>query len=58
MSENEKSYLPAEIDQEYEKFCLELIQREKNGEKIDYGKESINFWNKKLKEALKNRKSD
>ncbi len=58
LSENEKSYLPAEIDQEYEKFCFELIQREKNGEKIDYGKESINFWNKKLKEALKNHKSD
>jgi len=57
LSENEKSYLPPEIDQEYEKFCFELIQREKKGEKIDYGKESINFWNKKLKEALKNRKS-
>ena len=58
MSEDEKSYLPPEIDQEYEKFCYELIKREKHGEKIDYGKESINFWNKKLKEALRNRRSD
>jgi len=48
MSKNEKSYLPPEIDQEYEKFCFELIKREKNGEKIDYGRESINFWTKKL----------
>jgi len=58
MSKNEKSYLPPEIDQEYQKFCFELIKREKNGEKIDYGKESIYFWTKKLKVALSNRKSD
>ncbi len=53
MSKNEKSYLPPEIDQEYERYCFELIKREKNGEKIDYGKESINFWNKKIKELTK-----
>ena len=58
MSKAEKSYLPPEIDQEYGRFCFELIKREKTGEKIDYGKESIYFWTKKLKEALDNRKSD
>jgi len=58
MSKNEKSYIPPEIDQEYQKFCFELIKREKSGEKIDYGKESIHFWTKKLKVALSNRKSD
>lgn len=55
---SEKSHLPSDIDIEYKKFCLDLIKREKNGEIIDYEKESINFWNKKLKDAIKNRKSD
>jgi len=48
-----KFRLPAKVDEEYKQFCFELIQREKNGEKIDYGKESINFWDKKLKELIK-----
>jgi len=58
MSKNEKSYLPSDIDLEYKKFCFELIQREEEGEKINYEKESINFWNQKLKEAVNNQKSD
>ena len=53
-----KSHLPSDIDLEYKKFCLELIQREKNGEVIDYEKESIRFWNQKLKEAIKDHKSN
>ncbi len=58
MSKNEKSYLSPDIDLEYKKFCFELIQREEKGEKIDYEKESINFWNQKLKKAVNNQKSD
>ncbi len=58
MSKNEKSYLQPDIDLEYKKFCFELIQREEKGEKIDYEKESINFWNQKLKEAVNNQKLD
>ena len=56
MSKNEKSHLPSDIDLEYKKFCFELIQREEDGEKIDYEKESINFWNQKLKKAVNNQK--
>jgi len=55
---SKKSHLPSDIDLEYKKFCLELIQREKNGEVIDYEKESIKFWNQKLKEAIKDHKSN
>lgn len=58
MSENEKFNLPKDIDIEYKKFVFELIKREKNGEKIDFEKESVNFWNQKLKEALKNQKTN
>ncbi|MEK0318313.1 MAG: hypothetical protein QQN43_01940 [Nitrosopumilus sp.] len=58
MSESEKFHLPPDIDLEYKKFCFELIQREAEGEKIDYEKESINFWNQKLKKAVNNQKSD
>ena len=58
MSENEKFHLPSDIDIEYKKFCFELIKREKKGEKIDFEKESINFWNQKLKEAVKKQKKD
>jgi len=29
-----------------------LIKRSKKGEKIDYAKESANFWNRKIKEAV------
>ena len=43
----------SKVDEEYMQFCFELIIREKNGEKIDYGKESVSFWNKKLKELIK-----
>ncbi len=58
MSESEKFHLPPDIDLVYKKFCFELIQREAEGEKIDYEKESINFWNQKLKKAVNNQKSD
>ncbi|GFN41720.1 MAG: hypothetical protein IH842_00775 [Thaumarchaeota archaeon] len=58
MSESEKFHLPPDIDQEYKKICFELIQREAEGEKINYEKESINFWNQKLKKAVDNQKSD
>jgi hypothetical protein len=58
MTKSEKFHRPHDIDLEYKKFVFELIQREKSGENIDYEKESINFWNKKLKEAVKNRKSN
>jgi len=58
MSESEKFHLTPDIDLEYKKFCFELIQREAEGEKIDYEKESINFWNQKLKKAVNNQKSD
>ena len=58
MSENEKFHLPEDIDLEYKKFVFELIKREKDGEKIDFEKESVNFWNKKLKQAVKNQKSN
>ncbi len=58
MSESEKFHLQPDVDQEYKKFCFELIQREAEGEKIDYEKESINFWNQKLKKAVNNQKSD
>ena len=58
MSKNEKSHLPSEIDEEYKKLVIELIKREENGETIDYEKESIDFWNKRLKEAVKNQKTD
>ena len=57
MSENKKFHLPEDIDLEYKKFVFELIKREKDGEKIDFEKESVNFWNKKLKEAVKNQKT-
>jgi len=36
-------------DEKYKRFVLELIQREKNGETINYEKESVDFWNKELK---------
>lgn len=58
MSESEKFHLQLDVDQEYKKFCFELIQRETEGEKIDYEKESINFCNQKLKKAVNNQKSD
>jgi len=58
MSESEKFHLPPDIDLEYKKFCFEFIQREAEGEKIDYEKESINFCNQKLKKAVNNQKSD
>ena len=56
MTENEKFHLPPEIDLEYKKLVFELIKREEEGEKIDFEKESINFWNQKLKEAVNNQK--
>ena len=58
MSESEKFHLPPDIDLGYKKICFELIQREAEGEKINYQKESINFWNQKLKKAVDNQKSD
>ncbi len=56
MSENEEFHFPPEIHEEYKKFCYELIKRSDKGEKIDYAKESMNFWNKKMKQAVENRK--
>jgi hypothetical protein len=58
MSEKKKIHLSPDIDLEYKKFCFELIQREEQGEKIDYEKESVNFWNQKLKQAVNNQKQD
>ena len=58
MSKSEKFHLPEDIDLEYKKLVFELIKREKNGEKIDFEKESIAFWNKKLKEAVGKQKSN
>lgn len=58
MSKNEKFHLPKDIDLEYKKLVFELIKREKQGEKIDFEKESISFWNRKLKESVNNQKSD
>jgi len=56
MSENEEFHFPPEIHEEYKKFCYELIKRSDNGEKIDYVKKSMNFWNQKMKQAVENRK--
>ena len=58
MPESEKFHLPSEIDLEYKKLVFELIKREEEGEKIDFEKESINFWNQKLKEAVNNQKTN
>ena len=58
MPESEKFHLPSEIDLEYKKLVFELIKREEEGEKIDFEKESINFWNQKLKEAVNNQKKN
>ncbi len=52
MSKDEEFHFPPEIDEEYKKFCYGLIKRSKEGEKIDYAKESANFWNRKIKEAV------
>ena len=52
MSKGEEFHFPPEIDEEYQKFCYELFLKDKKGEKIDYAKESANFWNQKIKEAV------
>ncbi len=51
-----KFHLAREVEEEYLKFCYELIKRSKKGEKIDYAKESMNFWNQKMKQAVESRK--
>jgi len=56
MSENEEFHLPTEIHAEYKKFCYELIKRSDYGEKSDYAKKSMNFWNQKMKQAVESRK--
>ena len=56
MSENEEFHFPPEIDEEYKKFYHELIKRSDKGEKIDYAKESMNFWNQKMKQAVESSK--
>ena len=56
MSENEEFHFPPEIDEEYKKFCYELIKRSDKGEKIDYAIESMNFWNQKMKQAVESNK--
>jgi len=45
-----KFHFPAKVDEEYMQFCYELFVRDKKGEKINYEKESADFWNKKLKD--------
>ncbi len=47
-----KFHFPAKVDEEYMQFCYELLLRGKKGEKIDYAKESRDFWNRKIKEAV------
>jgi len=56
MSENEEFHFPPEIHEECKKFCYELIKKSDNGEKIDYAKKSMNFWNQKMKQAVESRK--
>ena len=51
-----KFHFPANIDEVYMKFCLDLIMRDVKGEKIDYAKESTNFWNRKMKKVVESRK--
>jgi len=51
-----KFHFPANIDEVYMKFCLDLIMRDVKGEKIDYAKESTNFWNQKMKKIIDSRK--
>ncbi len=51
-----KFHFPANIDDEYMKFCFDLVIRDEKGEKIDYANESTNFWNRKMKKAVENRK--
>ena len=51
-----KFHFPANIDEVYMKFCLDLIMRDVNGEKIDYAKESTNFWSRKMKKIIDSRK--
>ncbi len=56
MGKAEEFHFPPEIDEEYQKFCYELFLKDKKGEKIDYAKESANFWNQKIREAIESRK--
>ena len=51
-----KFRFPGNIDEAYMKFLKDLIMRDVKGEKIDYAKESTNFWNRKMKEAVENSK--
>jgi len=51
-----KFHFPANIDDEYMKFCFDLVIRDENGEKIDYPKESMNFWSRKMKKAVESSK--
>ena len=51
-----KFHFPANIDGEYMQFCFDLVMRDEKGEKIDYAKESTNFWNRKMKKAIESRK--
>ncbi len=48
-----KSRLPAKVDEEYMQFCYELFVIDEKGQKINYQKESTDFWNKKIKELIK-----
>ena len=51
-----KFHFPANIDEKYMKFCVDLVMRDVKGEKINYAKESTNFWNRKMKKVVENRK--
>jgi len=48
-----KFHLAREVEEEYLKFCYELVDREKRGEKIDWKKEKVNFWKQKMKVMFK-----
>jgi len=49
-----KFHLAREVEEEYLKFCYELIDREERGEKIDWKKEISNFWKQKMKVMFEN----
>jgi len=48
-----KFHLAREVEEEYLKFCYELVDREERGEKIDWKKEKANFWKQKMKVMFK-----
>lgn len=49
-----KFHFARDVEEEYLKFCYELVDREERGEKIDWKKEVANFWKQKMKVMFKN----